>query len=171
MAVFMYLTKTSDPTNIFRIHAYWGVFIYLLASLLYFLYIVSRYMNVFQIGILITAVIVGITTYIGYTYPTLITPQMRNILIGALIVIIIISFGAIFFVKDPKTLSLIMLFVTVASLLLFIAFLLMEVGKVRENSKTCVVPNYPGESVFIIYDIIIILEDVLRLLIRRKAKF
>jgi FtsH-binding integral membrane protein len=170
MGVFMYLTKTSDPTNLIRIHAYWGIFVYLLASILYFLYIISRYMNVFQIGILITAIIVGITIYIGYTYPTLITPETRNILIGVLIVTIIIGIGSVFFVKDPKTLGIIMTIITVISLLLFIAFLLMEVGKVRENSKTCVVPNYPGESVLIIYDIIIIFKNILSLLTGRGRK-
>jgi FtsH-binding integral membrane protein len=171
MGYFMYLTKTSDPTNIISIHVYWGIFIYILASFLYFLYLAARYMNVFQIGMLITAIIVGITSYIGYTYPTLITPEMRTFLIGALIVVILVGVGSVFFVKDPNTLALIMTFVTVASLILFIAFLLMEVGKVRENSKTCVIPNYPGESVFIVYDIIIILMDVLRLLLGRKRKY
>lgn len=169
MGVFMYMTKTSDPTNVLAIHAYWGISVYLLAAFLYFLYIVSRFMGVFQIGMLITAVIVGITIYIGYTYPTLITPEMRKLLLWALLAIIGISFAAGFFIKDPVTLGYVMVGVTIASLLLFIAFLLMEVGKVRENSKTCKVPNYPGESILIIYDIVIILEDVLSLLIRAKS--
>jgi FtsH-binding integral membrane protein len=169
LVTLMYLTKKTDPTNVLLIHTYWSAFIYMLAALLYILYIISRYMGVFKMGILITAIIVGITIYIGYTYPTLITPQMRSILIGALIAVIIISFMSVFLIKDPVTLGYVMVGITIASLLLFIAFLLMEVGKVRENSKTCVVPNYPGESVLIIYDIVIIFENVLRLLIRGKG--
>lgn len=169
---FMYITKTGDPRNVLLIHAYWGGFIYILAVLLYFLYLISRLFGVFYIGIGITAILVGIVSYMGYTYADLIDPSYRLYLIGALIVIIVIGFASILFVRDPIILSAIMLGITIISLVIFVLFLLIEVSIVRENAKKCKIPNYPAESLLIIYDIFIIFNDILRLLIYgRSGKF
>lgn len=169
---FIYMTKNGDPRNVLLIHAYWGSFIYILAVLLYFLYLISRLYGVFYIGMCITAILVVIVSYIGYTYADLIDPSYRLWLIGALIAIIAIGFVAILFVRDPIILSAIMLGITIASLVIFVLFLLIQVSIVRQNAKRCTIPNYPAESLLIIYDIFIIFKDILTLLIYgRNRKF
>jgi FtsH-binding integral membrane protein len=172
LLLFIYMTKNGDPRNVLLIHAYWGSFIYILAVLLYLLYLISRLFGVFYIGMGITAILVVIVSYIGYTYADLIDPSYRLWLIGALIAIIVIGVVAVLFVRDPIILSAIMLGITIASFVIFVLFLLIEVSIVRQNAKTCIIPNYPAESLLIIYDIFIIFKDILRLLIYgRNSKF
>jgi hypothetical protein len=166
---FMYMTKHTDPTNTVLIHLYWTGFIYTLASLFYLIYLISRNLGIFKTGIIITFIIVIITCFVAIKYPDLLPQSLRYWLIGGLVVNIIVAYGALFLIKDPVIFEYVIIAVTCVSLIIFVLFLILEVSKITENAKTCVVPNYPGESLNIIYDVYAILTNILRLLMSRRG--
>lgn len=166
----IYLTKTTDPNKTLEINVYWFSFIYILASLFYFIYVVSRVLNVFYLGCIIVIIISVITSIIAVKYPHLINPIMKRDIIIAFIFLFVITIIIPFIISDYKLLMKVYIAIIIGFIILFILFLLSEVSDVRNRASQCTIPNYPGEALMITYDIWIILRDVLRLLIFHQLR-
>lgn len=171
LLLFIYLTKSTDAAaHPILVHVFWLCFIYILATLFYILYLLARIAGVWFIGLLITAIVVGITMYIGYKYPGLIPQSAKIWLFVAAVILIVLSLVGPYFIKDMNALIILYAVIAFGFIVIFSLFLLLEADKVREDAKTCVSPNYPGESTMIIYDIYIILNNILQLLLLKKMR-
>lgn len=159
---------TTNPKNYLFIHLAYFLTCFLFGMLMTLVLVLGYDTGVLYKAIAITIILTGIMAFIGYKYGELfITTNFDKMLSYALIGLIIWSFVIQFIISDPITL---MLVISVPGAIIFCLLLMSYNNKLRENQKTCKVPNYPKEAIGLVIKIGNLLSDVIQILIAMKAK-
>lgn len=164
----VYIIKKTDPNNFVTIHAAYFAAAIIFGMMLSLILLLGYATGVLYNAIIITIVLTAIMAYIGYKYGHLfITVNFDKWLQYSLIALIVWAFIAPFIIHDIFTLFLA---ISIPSAIIFCLLLMSYNNKLRENQKTCKVPNYPDEALGLIVKIGNLLADVIRILISLKAK-
>jgi len=152
------------------IHLLWALAMYILASLMYPLYIIAKEMGVMTTAILITLGIVIVTSLIGYYKGDVFNFDLKRYLRWTLFALIFAELGVIYLVKDMELFMQITMILAFLGIIVFGLFLLAYTKDLKERSEKCVEANYPAESVKFILSMINIFSDVIRILVLRKVR-
>jgi FtsH-binding integral membrane protein len=117
-------------------------------------------------GFFITIVITAVMGFIGFKYgKSFITYDFDKYLRWALVALVIAGFAGLF-LNMPNM----MLYLSVAGVIIFSLLIMSYNNKLRERAKTCVKPLYPKESFGLIIKIANLLQDVMYLLARSRRR-
>jgi hypothetical protein len=169
--IFYLLSKKINETNpekFLIINAYFFILCALFGLLLSLTLMLGLKTNVLYPAIAITILITITMGVIGYKYgDQFISINFDKYLKYALIIYIVYLFILPLFVRDTKTL---LLASGIPGAIIFSLLLLSYNNKLRENSSTCVVPNYPKEAVGLIIKIGNLLTDIINILMAVKGR-
>ena len=160
--------RNTNPNNTVQINLYYAI-----ACILFGIILAITIMMGVGVGVLYPAIAItiGLTIlmgYIGYKYgASFITVDFDKYLRYALIGLIVWSFILPFFVRDTKTL---LLLISIPGAIIFCLLLMSYNNKLRKNSEKCKVPNYPDEAIGLVIKIGNLLADVIRILTALKGK-
>lgn len=160
--------KTTNPNNLIEINSYYALGCILFGVILSLTIMMGASVNVLYSAIVITIGLTFIMGYIGYKYgESFITVDFDKYLRYALIALIIWSFLAVFIIRDTKTL---LLSTSIPGSIIFCLLLMSYNNRLRKNSKSCKVPNYPNEAIGLVIKIGNLLADVIRIMVALKGK-
>jgi FtsH-binding integral membrane protein len=123
-------------------------------------------MNIVYMGFIITIVITAVMGFIGFKYgKSFITYDFDKYLRWALVALVISGFAGLF-LNIPNM----MLYLSIAGVIIFSLLIMSYNNKLRERAKTCVTPLYPKESFGLIIKIANLFQDVMYLLARSRRR-
>lgn len=122
--------------------------------------------NNVYIAFIITIIVTAVMGFIGFKYgKSFVTQDFDKYLRWALIALIIASFIGIF-LNVPN----LMLYLSIAGVIIFSLLLVSYNNRLRENAKTCITPLYPKESFGLIIKMANLLQDVMYLVARARMR-
>lgn len=158
------MTTTSQIMS----HVYWIIVLIVLGIVLSVsvqIYGHTDINNVY-IAFIITIIVTAFMGFIGFKYgKSFVTHDFDKYLQWSLIALIIASFIGIF-LNVPN----LILYLSIAGVIIFSLLLVSYNNKLRVNAKTCVMPLYPKESFGLIIKIANLLQDVMYLVARARAR-
>jgi len=158
----------NSTTSQIMSHTYWFTLLIILGLVLSVSVQIYGHidMNIVYMGFVITIIITAIMGFIGFKYGNLfITYDFDKYLKWALVALVIAGFAGIF-LNIPNM----MLYLSIAGVIIFSLLIMSYNNKVREHAKTCVTPLYPKESFGLIIKIANLLQDVMYLLARSRRR-
>lgn len=158
------MTTTSQIMS----HVYWIIVLIVLGLVLSVSVQVYGHMDMNNVYIAfgITIIVTAVMGFIGFKYgKSFVTRDFDKYLRWALIALIIASFIGLF-LNVPN----LMLYLSIAGVIIFSLLLISYNNKLRENAKTCVTPLYPKESFGLIIKIANLLQDVMYLVARSRRR-
>lgn len=168
-----YLLRNTNPNNTVALHLIW-LSILLLSSLTLGLFVlVGISNNTLLMALSLTILLTIITGYIGYTYGDKLLPfDFDKYLYGLLIILVVSMIIVPFFIKDNKTMGYLVYVFAAISLVIFVLLMLSYNNKIKERAEKCNEesnpPNYPYEAMGLVRKIIIVFQDLIVLLGRRR---
>lgn len=160
--------RTTNPKNTIEINSYYALASILFGIVLAITIMMGISVNVIYPAIAITIGLTFIMGYIGYKYGhKFINVEFDKYLTYSLIALIIWIFIAPFIFRDIKTLLLV---ISIPCAIIFCLLLMSYNKKLRENSKTCKVPNYPDEAIGLVTKIGNLLSNIIRILTALRGK-
>jgi FtsH-binding integral membrane protein len=158
----------NTTTSQIMSHMYWIVLLIILGLVLSVSVQVYGHMdmNIVYMGFVITIIITAVMGFIGFKYGKLfITYDFDKYLKWALVALVIAGFAGLF-LNIPNM----MLYLSIAGVIIFSLLIMSYNNKLRDHAKTCVIPLYPKESFGLIIKIANLLQDVMYLLARSRRR-
>lgn len=158
----------NTTTSQIMSHMYWIVLLIILGLILSVSIQIYGHMdmNIVYMGFVITIIITAVMGFIGFKYgKSFITYNFDKYLKWALFALVIAGFVGLF-LNIPNM----MLYLSIAGVIIFSLLIMSYNNKLRENAKTCVTPLYPKESFGLIIKIANLLQDVMYLLARSRRR-
>ena len=158
----------NSTTNQTMSHMYWIVLLIILGLVLSVSVQVYGHMdmNIVYMGFFITIVITAVMGFIGFKYgKSFITYDFDKYLRWALVALVISGFAGLF-LNIPNM----MLYLSIAGVIIFSLLIMSYNNKLRDRAKTCVTPLYPKESFGLIIKIANLFQDVMYLLARSRRR-
>lgn len=158
----------NTTTNQIMSHMYWIVLLIILGLVLSVSVQIYGHMdmNIVYVGFVITIIITAVMGFVGFKYgKSFITYDFDKYLNWALFALVIAGFAGLF-LNIPNM----MLYLSIAGVIIFSLLIMSYNNKLREHAKTCVTPLYPKEAFGLIIKIANLLQDVMYLIARSRRR-
>jgi len=141
----------------------------LFSAIMYPIYFVSKKYGVMLQALIYASIVAILTTALVFYNPDILKKHIKRwYLIVALILLIIANLSLPYIIKDTATLVKGYYLLSIIGLVIFIAILIFYTRILKKNSETCVVPDYPGESMGFVIVIGNMFADIARILLLRR---
>ena len=142
-------------------HFVWFIFMIILATLFYPLYLMTSGQNIIPSAILTTLILFILLSLIAYINPNIISFKAGPILLALLFIVIIFELSMLFFARG--NVSWLWRASSYFVILLFSAYIIYDTKRLQHNAKQCVRADYITESLHLFLDIYNIFIRVLTL--------
>ena len=147
--------------NLILKHLVWFVFMILLATIFYPVYLMTSGQNIIPSAILTTLVLFILLSVVAYVNPNIISFKAGPILLALLFIVIILELSMLFFARG--NVSWLWRGTSYFVILLFSAYIIYDTKRLQHNAKLCVRADYITESLHLFLDIYNIFIRVLTL--------
>ena len=152
------------PENLILKHLVWGIFMILLATIFYPVYLMTSGQNIIPSAILTTLVLFILLSLVAYVNPDIISFKAGPILLALLVIVIILELSMIFFARGKV--SWLWRGVSYFVIILFSVYIIYDTKRLQHNAKQCVRADYITESLNLFLDIYNIFIRILTLRFR-----